>query len=106
MNWKTWLGGIALAAIGVAISAPTARAGEIWEPVLPGFLVGLPSGALPPPGVYGQLDNFFAQFVQYDGWGNKVQNSSVEALIEAPTIMWVPGITILGANYAAAIGEA
>jgi hypothetical protein len=103
MNWKIWLGGLALAAMGAAISAPTARAGELWDPELPGILEGLPAVALPPPGVYGQLDNYFAQFVQYDGWSNKIPNSSIDALVEVPAVLWVPGITVLGANYAAAI---
>ncbi len=102
-NVKPTVWGLAAIAASALVSVPAAQAAELWVPELPSIQVGLPAGALPPPGVYGQLDNYFAQFVDYSGHGNKLPDAAIDALVEIPTILWVPGITVLGANYAAAI---
>jgi hypothetical protein len=80
-----------------------AKANEMWTAELPNIRSGVPEGVLPPPGVYGQLDNYFAQFQTFDSVGNKIPSASIDVLVEVPTILWVPGITVLGANYAAAV---
>jgi hypothetical protein len=104
MRTKIWASGLIVAlTIGSPLSNHQAHAEELWPLDLPSVLVGIPAGVLPPPGVYGQLDNYFAQFYNYNGMGNKATNGAVDALIEIPSVLWVPGIKILGANYAAAV---
>ncbi len=103
MKFKSTLLGTVLSMSALALSYTQAKAVELWPLELPSVLVGLPAGVLPPPGVYGQLDNYFAQFYNYNGRGNKAPDGSIDALVEVPSILWVPGIHILGANYAAAI---
>ncbi len=96
---------VALAALGVAIAAGSASAEELWDPHLRGVDEGLAAGALPPPGVYGILDNYWAGYSQYNSSGHKT-GAHLDALIEIPIVLWNPGIKVLGADYAMAIAQA
>ncbi|OIQ97120.1 hypothetical protein GALL_208190 [mine drainage metagenome] len=96
---------VALAALGVAIAAGSASAEELWDPHLRGVDEGLAAGALPPPGVYGVLDNYWAGYSGYNSSGHKT-DLHLDALIEIPIILWNPGIKVLGADYAMAIAQA
>ncbi|WP_234730027.1 SphA family protein [Acidocella facilis] len=89
----------------LTFAATEARAEELWDPYLRGVSAGQPAGALPPPGVYGELDNYLAEYSDYNSSGNKIPGTHLTALVEVPIVLWVPGIKILGANYAAAIGQ-
>ncbi len=96
--------GLAIAAM-MTLTPTKSHAAELWDAELLGITIGPPAGALPPPGVYGQLDNYFASYKMHDNNGNIVPNAQITALIETPLVMWVPGIKILGANYAVAIAQ-
>ncbi len=102
-NKKSVIVGLAFAAACLNISC--AQAEELWDPYLRGVFEGLPAGALPPPGLYGELDNYWTSYNSYDSNGNKVSASSLSALVEVPILLWVPSIKILGGNYALGIGQ-
>jgi hypothetical protein len=94
---------LALAMAGSMFTA--ARAEELWDPYLRGVFEGVPAGALPPPGVYGELDNYYAAYSDYGPTGNKIPGTHLNVLVEVPIVLWVPGIKVLGATYAAAIAQ-
>lgn len=96
---------VRLAAIGLGILAaiPSSKAEETWTAELPNVRAGVPEALLPPPGVYGQWDDYMAIFDAYDPESRKIPGSGIDLLVEIPTILWVPGIKILGADYAAAV---
>jgi hypothetical protein len=96
---------MALAVTGSMLAASYAKAEELWDPYLRGVFEGVPAGVLPPPGVYGELDNYWASYSQYNAAGNKIPGTHLNALVEVPIVLWVPGIKILGGDYAAAIGQ-
>ena len=95
----------ALAAAGALVLAGPASATEMWEPHLPGVDEGLAAGALPPPGVYGILDNYLASLNIYNQNAKKVTNSGLSALVEVPVVLWATGVKVLGADYAVAIAQ-
>ncbi len=80
----------------------TAQAKELWDLRLPGVNEGLVAGALPPPGVYGIWDQYWASFQFYNN-DAKATGTSLDALIEIPIILWNPGIRLFGADYSAAL---
>ncbi len=98
----------ATAAAGfMAMLAPVpASAKEMWDLYLRAVNVGTPAGALPPPGVYGSLNTYFAAFSKYDVQGNKIPNTALDLGVIAPTVLWVPGIRIFDATYAMAVSQA
>ncbi|WP_298214553.1 transporter [Acidocella sp.] len=103
MRKTTTVRGLAAIAAVTVMQTQMAKANEMWTGELPNIKSATPEGVLPPPGVYGQLDNYFAQFETFDSVGNKIPSASINALIEVPTLLWVPGITVLGANYGVAV---
>ncbi|MDR2013533.1 MAG: transporter [Rhodanobacter sp.] len=78
---------------------------ELWDPQPRGINIGLPAGALPPPGVYGVLDNYWASFDAYDHTGKVVPGTGLQALVEVPILLWVPGVQVLGGDYALGIAQ-
>ncbi|WP_298282590.1 transporter [Acidocella sp.] len=104
MSIKTKLltGAVALSMVA-AMGVQSAKAERLWDPYLRGVNEGLAAGALPPPGVYGVLNNYWTDYSYYGANGKKVANSQLTALVEVPVVLWVPGIKVLGADYAAAI---
>jgi hypothetical protein len=90
---------------GIVLAASRVSAEELWDPYLRGVNEGLAAGALPPPGVYGVLDNYWMSYTLHDSGGAKVPGTDLSVLIEVPIVLWVPGIKILGADYAAAIAQ-
>ncbi|HXP96730.1 MAG TPA: transporter [Telmatospirillum sp.] len=94
----------AMALAGIAFCSLPAGAEELWDPQLRGVNEGTVAGALPPPGVYGVLDNYFLSYQQYDNKGNQT-GLKVDALIEVPVLLWSTGIKVLGADYAVAISQ-
>jgi hypothetical protein len=48
---KKLIGAMVIAMAGSVLAASQASAEELWDPYLRGVNVGLPAGALPPPGV-------------------------------------------------------
>lgn len=99
------LGTVALGLMSVAGAATNASAAELWDPHLRGVNSGLAAGALPPPGVYGVINNYLADYNSYDAKGKKKPNGGLTALVEVPIVLWTPGIKILGADYGVAIAQ-
>jgi hypothetical protein len=93
-----------LLALGLTLLAGQVCAQELWDPQLRGVDEGLAAGALPPPGVYGVLNNYWASYSLYNNAG-KATSSTVDALIEVPVILWQTGVKILGADYAVAVAQ-
>jgi hypothetical protein len=75
---------------------------ESWANTLPAINEGLVAGALPPAGLYGIYESYWASFTAYDNHG-KSTGATLDAFIQVPILFWVPGNKILGANYAAAV---
>jgi hypothetical protein len=91
------LGGVSALAI-----AHSASALEMYSPYQPGVSTGVPAGALPPPGVYLDIDTFLNAGPIVDGSGNKT-GAKLQMANVTPLVLWVPGWKVLGANYAANI---
>lgn len=100
---KKILGAVTLA--GAMVLAGQASATELWEPHLPGSDEGLAAGALPPPGVYGVLDNYLANYYAYTPSASKAPSTGLTALVEVPIVLWSTGIKVFGADYAVAIAQ-
>src|SRR5438067_2553032 len=81
-----------LAAAGAL--AFTAFAGEAWAiegptPYLPGVSVGIPIGALPPPGFYFSDDNVIFNGGLKNGSGNDLP-ININGYLNIPSVLWVP----------------
>lgn len=101
---KRILGAVTLA--GTMVLAGQAYSTELWETHLPGVDEGLAAGALPPPGVYGILDNYLVtNYSTYNNSGHANPNTSLTALVEVPIVLWSTGIKIFGGDYAVAIAQ-
>lgn len=95
---------LVLAAFAAAVAVAPASAGELWDPHLRGVDEGLAAGALPPEGVYGVLNNYWAAYDQYD-YNAKQTGVKLDALVEVPIVLWSTGDKVLGADYAVAFAE-
>ncbi|PPQ30540.1 hypothetical protein CCS01_19005 [Rhodopila globiformis] len=102
---KRVLGATALALAGVMSVAGPASAMELWDPHLRGVDEGLAAGALPPPGVYGVFNNYWASFNAYDNNGKKVPGTGLQAFVAVPIALWSTGIKVLGADFGMAIAQ-
>jgi hypothetical protein len=69
---------------------------------LNGATIGLPLGALPPPGLYSGLETAYLGWggVGPNGTGNQAAGLYLPAIAQAVPILWVPGWNFLGATYA------
>ncbi|MBB5374278.1 SphA family protein [Acidocella aromatica] len=104
MKLKLLTSAAALAVAGSVFTATAAKAEELWDPYLRGFGEGIPSGALAPPGFYGELDNYYADYTKYDRNGNSIPGTHLSALVEVPVLIYIPNFKVLGATYGMAIG--
>jgi hypothetical protein len=86
----------------ISLGAVKSHAAELWANTMPAINQGLVSGALPPAGLYGLYDSYWASFTTYDN-NAKSTGVKVDALVQVPLLVWVPGNKILGGSYAAAI---
>ena len=93
-----------LLAASIAFFSQAACAEELWDPHLRGVNEGLAAGALPPPGVYGILDNYWAGYDQYDNHGHKT-GVKLDALVEVPIVLWQTGLKVFGGDYAVALAQ-
>jgi hypothetical protein len=78
----------------------TAFAGEAWAlegptPYLPGVSVGIPIGALPPPGFYFSDDNVILNGGFKNGSGNDAP-LNINGYLQIPSLLWVPTWQPLG----------
>jgi hypothetical protein len=94
----------AVTACSIAFLTTGASAAQLWDPHLRGVDEGMAAGAVPPPGVYGVLNNYWASFSEYDASGHR-DGVKLDALVEVPIVLWQTGIKVLGADYAMAIAQ-
>jgi len=92
-------------AVGLAMVSTVINAQELWDPHLRGVNEGLAAGALPPEGVYGIINSYWASYKQYDNAGNNSSGVKLDALVEVPIILWSTGWKVLGADYAMGIAQ-
>jgi hypothetical protein len=79
---------------GAGALAFTAFAGEAWAlegptPYLPGVSIGIPIGALPPPGFYASDDNVIIEGGLRNNSGNNLPGN-VSVYLNIPSVLWVP----------------
>jgi hypothetical protein len=91
-------------AIGCIAVGGQAFAAENWTTRLPGVTEGLPSGALPPAGVYFVNETLFTPTHLYSP-GSTNTSVRLDAFVDVPIVEWVPGIKLLGADYAVALAQ-
>lgn len=97
----------AVALFVVLLSTVRVHAEEVWDPRLRGVDEGAPSGALPPKGLY-FLNTFYVspdkRINESNGKPNPA-NLKLQDWVEVPLLLWVPGVTVLGADYGAAVAQ-
>lgn len=88
----------AIVCLGGVIGAESAQAVEDLTPFIPGATIGIASGLLPPPGLYGSLS--FAGF-SFKGKSDTGRNTGarIESNPMALSLLWVPGWSLFGASY-------
>ena len=96
------LGGLTAIAIGGAASSAFALEPGSFDNRLNGATIGLPLGALPPPGLYTGLET------AYLGWpgsgaGNRGAGTYFAGVANAVPLLYVPGWNFLGATYAMSV---
>ena len=91
-------------------SAGVAHSAEKKSPMMPGAATGN-AAALPPEGLYfsntvtiesGKLQNGSGNPAVVPGTGSNIKSMNVDL---APSLLWVPGWNVLGANYGMAITQ-
>ncbi|MER2266131.1 SphA family protein [Methylobacterium oxalidis] len=94
------LGVAAASILAVAGHTTEASAAESIFPFLPGVTVGVPIGALPPPGLYfaGYTNVWNLEIKDRTGRGTGIKVGDFNVGAQA---LWVPGVTVLGASYGA-----
>jgi len=92
-------------ALAIFIAPLCVRAEELWDPHLRGVDEGLAAGALPPTGLYFINNSYWATYQLYDNAGNRVADTRLDAYVDVPILLWVPGCEILGARYGVAIAQ-
>ena len=104
------MAGLAAIAIGGVASSASASETGTFENRLNGATIGLPLGALPPPGLYTGLTTAYLGMVSgssTNGHATGNQGSLVlPAVAQAVPLLWVPGWSFWGANYSASVVEA
>lgn len=91
--------------LSVLMVAHAADAMELWDPATRGITIGTPAGMLPPKGVYFLDDNFYGKTSHYNEGGQKLGKSTLYSYVNAPIMVWVPGIRVLDATYAVGIAQ-
>src|ERR1700691_5548597 len=95
------LGGIAALAIGGAATSALAEQAGTFQNRLNGATIGLPLGALPPPGLYSGLETAYLGLAgQNGGRGNQAGGLAAPAVAQAVPFLFVPGWNFYGATYA------
>jgi hypothetical protein len=101
---KVLIGGLAALAIGGVASSASAMETGTFQNRLNGATIGLPLGALPPPGLYTGLETAYLGMVGTSGAssGNAAGGARLflPAIAQAVPLLYVPGWNFLGATYA------
>lgn len=94
----------AASGIGLMVAHSAYAVEEFWS--MPrGSTIGTYSGLLPPKGLYFSDLNQFSSTSGYDKKGRKEPGTQLVAYANGPSLLWVPGIKILGASYGAYISQ-
>jgi hypothetical protein len=99
------LGGIAALAIGGVAGSASAMESGTFQNRLNGATIGLPLGALPPPGLYTGLETAYLGMLGDRGAssgnyaGPNGQGINLPAIAQAVPLLWVPAWNPLGASY-------
>jgi hypothetical protein len=104
------LGGLAALAIGGVATSALAEESGSFQNRLSGATVGIPGGALPPPGLYTGLETAYLGLAQgVPSTGNFLPGGvrlTLPAIANAIPLLWVPGWNFLGATYGATVVQA
>jgi hypothetical protein len=112
------MAGLAAIAIGGVASSASAMETGTFQNRLNGATIGLPLGALPPPGLYTGLSTAYLGMLSGSGssgasTGNQCAGTGaagrcavLPAVAQAVPLLWVPGWSFFGANYSASVVEA
>jgi hypothetical protein len=101
------LGSLAALAMGGAASSALAEQSGTFQNRLNGATIGLPLGALPPPGIYTGLETAYLGLIGGPGGhGNQGAGLFFPAVAQAVPILVVPGWNFLGASYAFSVVQA
>jgi hypothetical protein len=102
------LGGLAAFAITSVASTAFANEAGTFQNRLQGATIGLPLGALPPPGLYSGLETAYLGMANFGHGGGTTGNWSqlfgghsngLPAIAQAAPLLFVPGWNFLGASY-------
>lgn len=84
-----------------AFTVSRACAEENWAPHLAGVDEGTAAGALPPQGVYFFNETLLTGATLYNNAGDRSSTGIKSNIaVDVPILLWVPGVNILGADYA------
>jgi hypothetical protein len=101
------LAGLAALAVGGAASSAFAEQAGTFQNRLNGATIGLPLGALPPPGLYSGLETAYLGLAgQNGGRGNQAGGLAAPAVAQAVPFLFVPGWNFFGATYAMGVVQA
>jgi hypothetical protein len=104
------MAGLAALAIGGVASSASAMETGTFQNRLNGATIGLPLGALPPPGLYTGLETAYLGLLAGNSTnGHAVGNQGtlvLPAIAQAVPLLWVPGWNFIGASYSASIVQA
>jgi hypothetical protein len=104
------MAGLAALAIGGVASSASAMQTGTFQNRLNGATIGLPLGALPPPGLYTGLETAYLGLLAGNSTnGHAVGNQGstvLPAIAQAVPLLWVPGWNFIGASYSASIVQA
>lgn len=86
--------------LGTAIATTmlNANAIEQYEPQLPGVTEGVPAGALPPPGLYADVEMYTMNYTYHVNSGKSTGLHTNDTVV-APMLLWNTGLQVLGADY-------
>ncbi|PKU26121.1 SphA family protein [Telmatospirillum siberiense] len=111
MNQLKTLGPYACLVVALAMAPLGAAYGEEKKsPMMPGGSAGNAAGALPPEGLYFNNEVTIEQGKLVDGEGRTSKTpagTNVKAfqVDVTPSLLWVPGVKVLGASYGVAITQ-
>ena len=101
------LAGLAAVAIGGYASSASAMQAGTFQNRLNGATIGLPLGALPPPGLYSGIETAYLGLAgQNGGRGNQAGGLAAPAVAQAVPFLYVPGWTLWGGTYGFSVVQA
>jgi hypothetical protein len=101
------MGGLAALAIGGTAGSASAMEFGTFQNRLNGATIGLPLGALPPPGIYSGIETAYLGMTgPAGGKGNQANGLFLPAVAQAIPLLFVPGWNFLGASYSFSVVQA